>query len=151
MLNIKCVPLTLIWLKSWSHAIKRMIEENSWKNRSDWYHVRKIGWLDWLKTAKHFWVNSRRKFLSSHEASREQASGFLPSGRYLPFFTIFGSYFSNICCTFHLGQMIIRFVSISFYFYWSLALQLLRITVRLSDDMFLFPLTIDYSCFTGFT
>ena len=62
-----------------------MIEENSRKNRNDRYHVRKIMWLDWSKTAKQFSINSHRKFLSWHEASRpagKQASGFLPSDRY---------------------------------------------------------------------
>ena len=48
--------------------------------------------------------------------------------------------FPNLCCTFYLGQIFIRFLSIIFDFYWSLALQLLCITVRLWDSIFLFPL-----------
>ena len=47
-----------------------MIEVNSGKNRSDLYHVREIARLDWTKMGKQFSVNSRRKFLSWHEASR---------------------------------------------------------------------------------
>ena len=40
MLDIKMYPLPLIWLESWSHTKKGMIEENSLKNRSDQYHLR---------------------------------------------------------------------------------------------------------------
>ena len=66
----KNVPPPLDWLKSWSHAIKGMIKENSWKNRSDQYHMKQTAWLDWSKTAKHFSVNSCEKFLSWQEVSR---------------------------------------------------------------------------------
>ena len=135
---MKMYLLPLIWLESWSHTIKGMIEENSQKNRSDQYHVRLIVWLDWSKTAKHFSVNSHRKFLSWHEVSRQAGKWISPLRQIL--FILLGSYFSDVCCTFHLGQMFIRFLSIIFDFYWSLALQLLCIMVRLSDGMFLFPL-----------
>ena len=36
--------------------------------------------------------------------------------RYFSFFWV-GSYFNDVCCTFHLGQMFIRFLSIIFYIY----------------------------------
>ena len=137
-LDMKMYLLPLIWLESWSHTIKGMIEENSQKNRSNQYHVRLIAWLDWSKTAKHFSVNSHRKFLSWHEVSWQAGKWISPLRQIL--FILLGSYFSDVCCTFHLGQMFIRFLSIIFYFYWSLALQLLCIMVRLSDGMFLFPL-----------
>ena len=65
-----------------------------------------------------FWFSSLRQILSS----------FLVS------------YFSKICSTFHPEQLLIRFLTITFDFYWSLALQLLCITVKLSDSIFLFPL-----------
>ena len=53
-----------------SHTMKGIAEENFRKNWSDQYHVREIARLDWSKTAKHFSVNSRRKFLSWYEASK---------------------------------------------------------------------------------
>ena len=111
----KNVPLPLIWLESWSHTIKGMIEENSQKNRSNQYHVRLIAWLDWSKTAKHFSVNSHRKFLSWHEVSWQAGKWISPLRQIL--FILLGSYFSDVCCTFHLGQMFIRFLSIIFDFY----------------------------------
>ena len=57
-----------------SHTMKGMTEENSRKNWSDQYHVREIALLDWSKMAKHFSVNSREKFLSWHEVSRQAGS-----------------------------------------------------------------------------
>ena len=50
-----------------------------------------IAQLDWSKTAKHFSVNSRGKFLSWHETRMQagkQASGFLFSDRYFSFFWV---------------------------------------------------------------
>ena len=59
-------------------------------------------------------------------------------------FILLVSYFNDVCCTFHLGKMLIRILSIIFYIYSSLAPQLcvllcitLCIMVRLSDSMFL--------------
>ena len=55
------------------------------------YYVSWIAWVNCLKMAKHFSVNSGRKFISLHEASRraaEQTSGFLPSDRYFSFFWV---------------------------------------------------------------
>ena len=83
------VPFPFFWLESRSDTIKGMTEENSQKNGSNRYHMRKIVQLDWLKTVKHFSVNPRREFLSWQEASRwadEQASGFLHSDRYFSLF-----------------------------------------------------------------
>ena len=141
MLDMKMYPLPLIWLESWSHSIKGMIKENSRKNRSDQYRMRQIMWLDWSKTGKHFSVNSSGKFLSWHEASRWASKWISPLRQIL--FIHMGSYFKDVCCTFHLGQIFIRFLSIIFDFYRSLALQLLCIMVRLSDSMFLFSLASD--------
>ena len=61
-----------------SHTIKWVTEENSWKNRSNQYHVRYIAWLDWSKTAKDFSVNSCRKFLSWHKANRQASKWISP-------------------------------------------------------------------------
>ena len=60
-------------------------------------------------------------------------------------FILLGSYFNDVCCTFQLWQMFIRFSSIIFDIYWSLALQLSCIMVRLLDGMFLFPLAVSFS------
>ena len=84
-----------------SHTMKGIAEENSRKYWSDQYHVREIARLDWSKTAKHFSVNSRRKFLSWREASR-QASKWVSLLRQI-LFILLGSYFNGLCCTFHLG------------------------------------------------
>ena len=141
---MKMYPFPLIWLEFWSHTIKGMIEENSRKNKSDRYQVRYVARLDWLKTAKQFSANSRGKFLSWREAIRQVNKWILVffSLRQL-LFSLLSSYFNDICCTFHLGQMFIRFLLIIFDFYWSLALQFSCITVRLSDGIFLFPLASD--------
>ena len=139
-------PLPSIWLESWNRTIKRMIEVNSGKN-SDLYHVRQIARLDWSKTVKQFSVKSRRKFHSWHEWQGEQASkqvdsSFPLSDKYFSAFWLV-LYSRKICCTFHLEKLYIRFLTIAFDFYWSLALQLSCITVRLSDSIFLFPLPSD--------
>ena len=93
--------------------------------------------LDWSKTTKHFSVHSCRKFLSWHKTRRwagEQASGILPWDRYFSFFWVV---ISTMYIIFHLGKMLIRFLSIICYLYCSLALQLSCISLRLSDGMFL--------------
>ena len=141
MLDIKMYPFPLIWLESWSHTMKGMIEDNYQTNRSEQYHVRKIAWLDWPKTAKHFSVNSGGKFLSWHEVNRRASKWISPLRQIL--FILLGSYFDDRCCTFHLGQIFIRFLSIIFDIYWRLVQQLSCITVRLSDHMFPFPLAND--------
>ena len=128
MLDIKMYTLPLIWLESWNHTIEGMIEVNSEKNRSNLYHVRYFLWLDWSKMAKHLSVNLHEKFLSLPEANR-QASKWILVSLSLTFFSFLGSYLSEICCTLHLGQMFIRFLTITFDFYWSLALRFSYIMV----------------------
>ena len=54
-----------------------------------------------------------------------------------------GFYFSGISCTFHFGQMFNGFLTSTFDFYWSLALQFPSITVRLSEGRFLFAVASD--------
>ena len=66
-----------------------MIEEKSWKNRSDKYNMRKITQLDWLKATKHFSVNSHWKFLNTRQADK-QASEIIQI-----LFILLGSYFNN--------------------------------------------------------
>ena len=127
--------LLLIWLESWNHSIKGMVEINSQKNSSNLYQVRQITCLDWSKTAKHFSVNSCRKFLSWSEARRQSSKWISPLKQIL--FILMVSYFNDVCCTFHLGKMFVRILSIIFNIYCSLAPQLSCITVRLSDGMFL--------------
>ena len=82
---------------------------------------------DWSKTVKHFSVNTHRKFLSWHEATR-QPSNWISPQRYFSFFWL-ASYFNDVCCIFHLGKMFIKFLSIIFYIYCSLAPQLSCIMV----------------------
>ena len=91
--------------------------------------------LDWSKTAKHFSVNSRGKFLSWHEARRRASKWISPLRQIL--FILLVSYFNNVCCNFHLGKMFIRILSIIFDIYCSLDPQLSFITARFSDSMFL--------------
>ena len=74
-------------------------------------HISKIVWLDWLKTAKQFSVNSHGKFLCQYQASRQtgkQALG-LPFSvlRILNTFhsSLLGTYFTEIYCTFYFRQM----------------------------------------------
>ena len=87
--------------------------------------TQKISWLTQGKEARSRWAS---KWIS-------------PLRQIL--FILLGSYFNDVCCTFHLGEMLIRFLSIVFYIYWSLVLQLSSITVRFWDDMFLFPLAFN--------
>ena len=147
LLDIKIYPLPFIWLESWSNTMKGMTEENSRKNRSNWYHVKRITQLDWSKIGKHFSVNSHRKFLSWHEASTQaikQVDFPLPlptlppppprphPDKHFSFFWVVIS--AMYLVLFTLGQMFIDFYQLFFYFYWRLSL---------SDDMFLFPLAKD--------
>ena len=118
MLDIKMYSLPWLYCEYWSHTIKRMIEENFQKSRSDWYHVRWNAQLEWSKRARHCSLKSRRKFLSWHEANRragEQASKFSFYSLRQIRFSFLSSYFSNICCTFHLEQMFVRFLSIIYF------------------------------------
>ena len=129
LLDIKIYPVPFIWLESWSNTMKGMTEENSRKNRSNWYHVKRITQLDWSKIGKHFSVNSHRKFLSWHEASTQaikQVDFPLPLPTLPPptppspprqtLFLLLGSHFSDVSCTFHLGANVYRFLSIIFLF-----------------------------------
>ena len=68
--------------------------------------TQKISWLTQGKEARSRWAS---KWIS-------------PLRQIL--FILLGSYFNDVCCTFHLGQMLIRFLSINFDIYCSLALQL---------------------------
>ena len=94
MLEIKLYPLPLTWLESSNPTIKGMMEENSWKNRSNWYHVRQIVQLDWSKTAKHFSVNSCGKFTwkltwkieASRQASKQVNFSHEADTRYFSYF-----------------------------------------------------------------
>ena len=106
ILDIKMYPLPSIWLESWNHTIKGMIEVNFGKNRSDLYHMRKIAWINWWKTPKQFSVNSHRKFFSWHEASRRASKWTLvsPSLRY---FSSFWLVISLKYCTFNLGKCLL--------------------------------------------
>ena len=93
--------------------------------------------LDWSKTAKHFSINSYGKFLSWHKAeARRQASKWISPLRQI-LFILLVSYFSDACCIFHLQKMLIRILSIIFNIYCSFPPQLLSITLRPSDGMFL--------------
>ena len=81
---------------------------------------------DWSKTVKH--LTHTENFLADTRRGGNQATGFLPTYRYFSFFWL-ASYFNNVCCTFHLGKMFIKFLSIIFCIYCSLAPQLLCIMV----------------------
>ena len=89
MLDIKMYLLPLIWLESWSHTIKGMIEENSQKNISNLCHLRKITQLDWSKTAKHFSVNSRGKFLTTADHQLSETFSFIKISKALTEWWIF--------------------------------------------------------------
>ena len=102
------------------------------------YHMSKFTRLNWSKTAKQFSVNSRGKFTCQYQARRregKQAFGLYPLSSSL--------YFSEISCTFHFGQMFNGFRRSTLRFYWLLALQFSCITVRFSEDRFLFAVASD--------
>ena len=102
------------------------------------YHMSKFTRLNWSKTAKQFSVNSRGKFICQYQARRQegkQAFGLYPLSSSL--------YFSEISYTFHFGQMFNGFRRSTLRFYWLLALQFSCITVRFSEDKFLFAVASD--------
>ena len=111
--------------------------EIHWKKKKCWqYHVSKITQRDLSKTIKH------RKFLCSIREAGAEASKHLASRFTFSDFQILssflGCYFSGISCTFRFWQMLNRFFTSTFDFYWSLALQFSCIMVRHSQGMFLF-------------
>ena len=65
---------------------------------------------------EHFSVNSHRKFLSWQKA-RRQVSKWISPLIQIPFILLI-SYFNDICCTFHLGKMFVRFLSVIFDIYF---------------------------------
>ena len=69
--------------------------------------------------------------LTRGKQARRQASKWISPLRQI-LFILLVSYFNDVCCTFHLGKMFIRFLSIIFDIYCSLVPQLSCITVRLS-------------------
>ena len=69
--------------------------------------------------------------LTQGKEARRQASKWISPLRQI-LFILLVSYFNDVCCTFHLGKMFIRFLSIIFHIYCSLVPQLSCITVRLS-------------------
>ena len=80
--------------------------------------------------------------LGDKQANKHLVSSFPFSYFYiLP--SLLGCYFSGISCTFHFGQMFNGFLTSTFDFYWSLALQFSCITVRLSEGRFLFAVASD--------
>ena len=122
MLDIKMYPLALIWLESWSHTIKGMIEENYRKNSNDRYHLRWIAPLDWPKTAKHFSANSHRTFHSWHEMIRragKKSIGFLPSDRCFSLWVVISLmhivHFILSKCLLDSYQLILIFTDVWFY------------------------------------
>ena len=80
--------------------------------------------------------------ISGEQASKHLASSFLFADFYI-LSSLLGCYFSGISCTFHFGQMFNGFLTSTFDFYWSLALQFSCIMVWLSEGRFLFAVTSD--------
>ena len=80
--------------------------------------------------------------VAGEQASQYLASSFLFSDFYI-LSSLLGCYFSWTSCTFHFGQMFNGFLTSTFDFYWSLALQLSCIMVRLSEGRYLFPVASD--------
>ena len=71
------------------------------KNKVWQCHVSKVMQLDWSKTAKHFSLYSRRKFLC------QLASSFPFSDFYI-LLSPLGCYFSGLSCIFHFGQCLVN-------------------------------------------
>ena len=76
------------------------------------------------------------------QVSKHLASSFPFSDFYI-LSSLLGCYFSGTSCTFHFGQMFNGFLTSTFDFYWSLALQFSCIMVRLSEGRFLFAVASD--------
>ena len=83
--------------------------------------------------------------VSGKQASKHVASSF-PFSDFQILSSLLICCFSGISCTFHFGQMVNGFVTSTFDFYCSLALQFSCITVRLSEGrVFLHQLAISFS------
>ena len=88
-----------------------------------------------------FWLVFVR-YQTSKQAGMQAGGLWFSFLRLLDTFQPFGLLFQGIFCTYHLGQMFIRSLTITWLILikdWSLALQFSHITVRLSDDILLFP------------
>ena len=119
-LDIKTYLLPWIILEYWSHTIKQIIEEKIGVTSITWD---KSCGLIGQKWKNSFQYTHTKNFLVDTKWADEQASKWIsPHRQILSFFCV--SYFSDVCCTLHLGQMFIIFLSIIFDFYWSVALQL---------------------------
>ena len=81
--------------------------------------------------------------VSSKQASKYSTSCF-PFSDFQILSSLSGCYFRGISCTFHFGQMCNGFLTSTFDIYWSLALQFLHITVRLSECSFLFAVASNW-------
>ena len=71
MLDVKMYPLPLIWLELWSHTTKWLMEENSRKNRSEFFF---FTWRLWLgrNSCKYIASPPRRKVVSRHDEASKQ-------------------------------------------------------------------------------
>ena len=100
-------------------------------------------WL--VKNSKTLFSKLTRKIsllVSGEHVSQHLVSSF-PFSDFCILSSLFGFYFSGISCTFQFWQMFNGFLTSTFQFYWSLALQLSCITVRLSEGRYRFPVAID--------
>ena len=126
-------------------AIQEIATWNSWEKIKSAI-PREQNHTAWLvKNGESVFSKFTRKIslsVSGEQASKHLASSFPFSDFYI-LSTFVGSYFSGISCTFHLGQIFNGFVTSTFDFYLSLALQFSCITVRLSESRFLFPVASD--------
>ena len=111
---------------------------------------REINHVVWLvknrKTLFSKLMRKIRSLVSGNQVSKQvdYRFPFLDFQIFSRFSSLGDCYSSGTFCTYHLGQIFIKFLTSSFGFYWSLCVQFSCITVRLSDDMFLFSVASDY-------
>ena len=72
------------------------------------------------------------------EQARKHLASSFPFSDFYIFSSLLSCYSSGISSTLHFGQMLNEFLTSTFDFYWSLALQFSHLTVRLSEGRFLF-------------
>ena len=82
------------------------------------------------------WTHRENFFVSIRRAGEQASQHLAPSFPFSDFYilsSLLGCYFSGTSCPFHFGQMFNGFLTGTFNFYWSLALQLSCTTIRLSE------------------
>ena len=128
MVLLKIFDRSIYGIATWNSQEKIKVGNTTWG---------KVARLDWSKMPKQFSLNSRKILsVSGNQVSKYLVSSFPFSDFYI-LSSLLGCYFSGISCAFHFGKMFNGFLTSTFDFYWSLAIQFLCIRDFLKAGFFL--------------